>query len=246
MTKTYDEPDLIPNHSLILIDDKAPAIFPAMIAILAELPAIGKNQRNQQQGFNFRGIDDVQKELTPLMGKHGVFLVPEVLERVESVRTTRQGTNLYVVSLHVRYTFYAADGSSVTASAWGEGTDSGDKATPKAMTGALKYVLFQAFNIATEESSRSDADHETQEPSAPYVHPPEGWASIEEHDAWRHQVRDRAKALPLDAQGEFAGWWQEQVKGRGWKWPLTGEQADEYSEQLAAVEAKVAAAEAPL
>lgn len=225
------------DADLILMDDKAPLIFPAMIAILAELPAIGKNQRNQQQGFNFRGIDDVQKELTPLCAKHGVFFLPEVIERTEAVRTTKQGGSLYVVCLHVRYTFYAADGSSVVATCWGEGTDSGDKATPKAMTGALKYTLFQAFNIATEEGSHHDADRETQEPSNPYVAPPDGWATIEEHDAWRKEVRARGAALSLDLQGEFAAWWKQ----TGWKWPLAGDQADEYSERLAALEAKAEA-----
>lgn len=219
---------------LILMDDKAPLIYPAMIAILAELPAIGKDQVNSAQQFKFRGIDAVQKELSPLCGKHGVFFLPTVLERQEAVRQTNKGGLLYVVHLHVQFTFYASDGSSVTASAWGEGSDSGDKATPKAHTGAMKIALLEAFNVATEESSRQDADHYTPEESVPYVAPPAGWATIEEHDDWRKEVRARGAALGLDLQGEFAAWW----KSTGWKWPLTGDQADEYSERLAELEAK--------
>lgn len=142
-------------------DDRT--IYERMGAVLAALPAIGKNQRNQQQGFNFRGIDDVLNALNPMLAEHGVFYLPEVLERVGEQRETRNGGVMHVVHLHVKYRFYGLKGDFVEASGWGEGTDSGDKATPKAMTGAMKYVLFQAFAISTEEASKNDADHHTPE-----------------------------------------------------------------------------------
>ncbi len=137
-----------------------------ILAVLRDLPAIGKNQRNQQQGFNFRGVDDVLDELNPLLAKHGVFFVPTVLERQESCRQTVKGGTLWVVNLHIRYTFYGLAGDQVVADGWGEGTDSGDKSTQKAMTGAMKYVLFQTFAIATHEREL-DADETTQEDSVP-------------------------------------------------------------------------------
>ena len=142
-----------------------PTIYMQIARILADLPAIGKNQRNQQQGFSFRGIDDVLDALNPLLAKHGVFFVPTVLERQESARQTRNGGTMWVVDLHVQYTFYGPSGDSIVASGWGEGTDSGDKATQKAMTGAMKYVLFQVFAIATNEQAESDSDHTTPEPT---------------------------------------------------------------------------------
>lgn len=217
-------------------------IYSAMVEIIGDLPAIGKGQRNEAQSFDFRGIDDILVALKPLLARYRVFYVPRVLDRIEAVRTTRSGSALYVVSLHVEFTFYADDGSSVVASAWGEGSDSGDKATPKAHTGAQKSALNAVLSIATRED---DPDRHSPEESNPYVAPPEGWESIEAHDEWRHGVRERAKALTLDEQGTFAGWWREQVRERGWTWPLTGAQADEYSEQLAALEAAHAAAGAP-
>lgn len=222
-----------------------PLIYGALAQIIGDLPAIGKGQRNEAQQFNFRGIDDILEHLKPLLARYGVVYVPRVLERISEVRTTRSGTALYVIHLHVQFTFYAVDGSLVIASAWGEGSDSGDKATPKAHTGAQKSALTAALSIATREQRDDDPDRHSPEESNPYVAPPEGWASIEEHDEWRHGVRERAKALSLDAQGEFAGWWRTQVRERGWTWPLTGEQADEYGERLAQIEAAVAAAGAP-
>jgi hypothetical protein len=142
-----------------------PTIHKAMAGVLADLPAIGKNQRNQQQGFSFRGIDDVLDALNPVLAKHGVFFMPEVLERLDSGRTTGNNKTMWVVNLHVRYRFYGPRGDFVEATGWGEGTDMGDKATQKAMTGALKYVLFQVFAIATHEQADADSDLTTPEPS---------------------------------------------------------------------------------
>jgi ERF superfamily protein len=142
-------------------------IYERMVAILAELPAIGKNQKNMQQNFMFRGHDDVLNALNPLLAKHGVFVVPQVLERIVGQRTTSKGSVMFEVNLCVEYVFYGLAGDYVRASAWGEGTDMGDKATNKAMTMAFKNVLNQAFAISTEEMIDSDAhtpEHSVGEP----------------------------------------------------------------------------------
>jgi hypothetical protein len=136
----------------------ATEIHGKMAEILAELPAIGKSERNTQQDFMFRGHDQVLNALNPLLAKHGVFATPTVLERVTAQRQTRSGGVMYEVNLHVSYTFYASDGSSISASAWGEGTDSGDKSTNKAMTMAFKNVLNQVFAINTQETQNFDTD----------------------------------------------------------------------------------------
>lgn len=136
-------------------DDRT--VHQRMVAILSDLPAIGKDQKNVQQNFMFRGHDDVLNALNPLLAKHGVFVVPTVLERTTSERTTASGKAMFEVSLLVQYTFYGLAGDSVTASSWGEGTDMGDKATSKAMTMAFKSVLNQAFAISNKETADPDA-----------------------------------------------------------------------------------------
>jgi len=143
--------------------EEYPTIHELMGQILAELPAIGKNQRNAEQNFMFRGYDDVLNALNPIMSERGVFLVPDVIERVPGHRQTRGGSTMYEVNLHVRFTVYGPAGDCVSGTAWGEGTDMGDKATNKAMTNALKYFLFQTFAISTQEASETDADRYTPE-----------------------------------------------------------------------------------
>lgn len=139
-------------------------IYERMVAVIDELPAIDKTQRNEQQGFMFRGHDDVLNALNPLLAKHGVFCAPDVLERQTSERHTANGKIMWEVSLHVRFTFYGLGGDSFAGSTWGEGTDMGDKATSKAMTMAFKSMLNQTFAISNKEAA--DPDGETAEPVA--------------------------------------------------------------------------------
>ena len=106
----------------------------------------------------------------PLLAKHHVFVVPEVLDQQRQERTTGKGGSLLYSLLRMRYTFYAEDGSSVSAVVIGEGMDSGDKASNKAMSVAMKYAMFQVFCIPTEEMQ--DPDAETPEPSKPKADQP--------------------------------------------------------------------------
>lgn len=137
-------------------------IYQAITDIMSEGYTITKDKRNQKQGYVYRGIDDVMNTFQPLLAKHHVFVVPEVLERERQERVTykdgkQSGTLLYSI-LTMRYTFYAEDGSSVSAVVIGEGMDSGDKASNKAMSIAMKYAMFQVFCIPTEEMQDPDAD----------------------------------------------------------------------------------------
>jgi hypothetical protein len=135
----------------------APKIFAAMNAILADTDAIGKNQKNQAQGFKFRGIDDVMNELHSSFAKHRVFLTTDVLaiERVE--KDTRNGGKSLHQFITYRFTFWADDGSSVSSTQVGEAADSGDKSSNKCASIALKYALLQTFLIPTEDDKDPDA-----------------------------------------------------------------------------------------
>lgn len=120
--------------------------------------AIGKDKKNAQQGFMYRGIDQVYNALNPVMAKLGIFFCPEVLEQKREERTTKTGSVLIYTLLTMKYTAYAPDGSSVSMTVVGEGMDSGDKSSNKAMSVAMKYAMFQLFCIPTEEMKDPDAD----------------------------------------------------------------------------------------
>lgn len=142
-------------------------IYETIAAVMEEIGAIGKDSKNQQQGFMYRGIDAVMNAINPALIKHKLFIVPEVLEQKREERQTSRGGNLIYSVCTIKYTFYAEDGSSVSAVVIGEGMDSGDKATNKAMSIAFKYACFQIFCIPTEEMK--DPDAECHEPSRPVL-----------------------------------------------------------------------------
>lgn len=137
---------------------ETPMIYKAITDVMADVGAVGKNQKNQQQGFMFRGIDAVMNAINPALIKHKVFVVPEILEQSREERQTAKGGNLIYSICKVKYTFFTTDGSSISATVIGEGMDSGDKATNKAMSIAFKYACFQVLCIPTEEMKDPDAD----------------------------------------------------------------------------------------
>ena len=141
------------------MDKENPKIYAAICAVMEDVGAVTKSKRNTQgAGFMYRGIDDVMNALNPAMAKHKIFTVPEILEQVREDRLSKAGGNLTYSFCKIKYTFYAEDGSNVSATVIGEAMDSGDKATNKSMSIAFKYACFQVFCIPTEEMFDPDAE----------------------------------------------------------------------------------------
>lgn len=189
---------------------ETPTVMQALARVIADMPAIGKTEENKEQGYKFRGIESMTAAAGPLLGRHGVVIVPQVRERIYEERTTRNNRPMYVVHLRVRFRIYGPAGDHVTAEAWGEGTDMGDKATNKAMTGAFKYMLGQLLVIG---DSASDADHHDP-PEAKGKHEDaaawwlENWGEggAATHDEARAQLRAQLGQLPAALQTQFKEW----------------------------------------
>lgn len=147
-------------------------IYQAIIGVMSDIGVIGKEKKNAQQGFKYRGVDDVMNALQPVMVQHGLFVVPEIIDQKREERQTNRGGNLIYSVCTVRYTFYAKDGSSVQCVVVGEGMDSGDKATNKAMSIAFKYACFQVFCIPTEEMKDPDAEVHEVTPKSKHTENP--------------------------------------------------------------------------
>lgn len=133
-------------------------IYEAIIGVMKDVGAVGKNNTNQIQKYKFRGIDDVMNALNPAMIKNHVFVTPTIIEETREERQTGKGGLLIYSVVKVKYTFYTDDGSSVEATVIGEAMDSGDKSMNKAMSAGFKYACFQVFCIPTEEMHDSEED----------------------------------------------------------------------------------------
>lgn len=136
-------------------------IYAALAAIQGEVGVVGKTRKNPQQGYNFRGIDDVMAAVQEIQTKHGVVCVPRVVDRERELVPTKSGGTMASVRLVIDHHFFAKDGSSVVCTTLGEAMDSGDKASNKAMSAALKYALVETYMIPTYEADR---DTEEQSP----------------------------------------------------------------------------------
>lgn len=145
------------------VGTKQPLIFSAIAGVMRDVGVVAKEKEfespiGKKGNYMFRGIDDVMNALHPAMVNNKIFVVPEILEQVRESRVSKSGTQMQVSICKIRYTFYAEDGSSVAATVIGEGMDTGDKATNKAMSIAFKYACFQVFCIPTEEMSDPDSE----------------------------------------------------------------------------------------
>lgn len=138
-------------------------VYKAISEVAKHLSEIGikKTGKNTTQNFQFRSIDAVYNALSPALVKHGLLILPRIIERNVTERQTRNGGSLFYVTVKAEFDFIAIeDGSKHTVTTFGEAMDAGDKATNKAMSIAYKYAAFQAFCIPTEETA-IDPDAET-------------------------------------------------------------------------------------
>lgn len=165
-------------------------IYSKMSDIMSEIGAIGKNQVNSFQKYRFRGIDDVMNALHPILSKHQVFMVPEVLDSKTEILSTKGGEQQLHAIIKMQYTFYAPDGSSVKAITIGEGMDKSDKSCNKAMAVAMKYCLFQTLCIPTEEMAKDDPDNYNLDINA----------TQSQQNARQLQPSDNPPAIPMAPQ----------------------------------------------
>jgi hypothetical protein len=138
----------------------APRVFAAIAAVMNDAMPVGKNQRNEQQNYKFRGIDDVMSAMAGPMRKHGLFILPTIVEHKQQ----RDGKMTRTV-ITMRYSIYGPAGDCLVADVPGEAFDFADKSTNKAQSAALKYLLFTLFMLPVDGRSIDDGDRSHPEPT---------------------------------------------------------------------------------
>ncbi len=139
-----------------VVPDVYRAICQAAKAISHE--GISKDKKNEQQGYKFRGIDDIYNALSAILAGAELCILPRMTSREQQERTTQKGGVLFYVTIEAEFDFVSArDGSKHTVKMYGEAMDSADKATNKAMSAAYKYACMQVFCIPTEGMDDADS-----------------------------------------------------------------------------------------
>ena len=143
-------------------------VYHAIANVSASLAkqGISKDRKNQQQGYQFRGIDDVYSALAPILAENKLVIIPRFVTKQTRETPSKSGGVLFYTTVEGEFDVVSAeDGSKHTARTFGEAMDSGDKRTNKAMSAAYKYLAFQLFCIPTEGDN--DADAHSPAPASP-------------------------------------------------------------------------------
>lgn len=171
-------------------------IHEALAAVMEDIRAVGKTERNTHQNYNFRGIDAVVNAVGPVLRAHRVVVVPRVIDiQAESVSVGRNNTPMRSVTVTVEYLFVGPEGDTLAAVSVGEAMDSGDKAVPKAMSVALRTCLLQALMLPTDEP---DPD------SFSYDRAPEAKFDARDKESWPTElsVAQVKKIIMLECGGD--------------------------------------------
>lgn len=168
-------------------------VYQAIQAVAQQMSMTGisKSRSNNQQGYKFRGIDETLNALSPALASNGLVVIPRMLARTATERTTKKGDPLFSVVVEAEFDFVSTeDASKHTARTFGEAMDTADKATNKAMSVAYKYAAFLTFCIPLEGMAE-DADAVTHEVAPAF--------DTARYHAWIDSLEDIAKASGYDA-----------------------------------------------
>lgn len=130
-------------------------IYEAMNWVMTQVGYV-KKQRAVGLTYSFAGEAQLIAALRPAMVEAGIVCYVSAVDMQETARyqNTRAdgkpGANMTSRTLRLTVRFvHAKSKTYIEAQSMGEAADSGDKAFNKAMTGAYKYALRQAFMIET-------------------------------------------------------------------------------------------------
>jgi len=150
-------------------------IFTAIPEAIKLIESVGKDHKNEKQGWKFRSIDDVYNAVNKAVKEVGITICPNyeiVTDKTEEVTNSYGKKSMQnEIVLKANYKIYAKDGSYIEVVTFGKKLDYGDKGFNAAMSTAYKYMMFQVFCIPTEEESKNDPDNETPESLPPNKKP---------------------------------------------------------------------------
>ncbi|MGC0205256.1 ERF family protein [Streptomyces levis] len=186
--------------------DETPRVFAAIAAVMRDVMPVAKDKENQQQRYKFRGVDDAMSAMAGPMRSHGLFIVP----RIAAHRAERRGEKMTHVNITMRYHVYGPAGDCLTAEVPGEASDFADKATNKAQSAALKYLLFTLFMIPVDGRSIDDGDRDHPVEPTPEHRAEQAQRQQRQQRQQQRRGRQGAPQQARRSQRAEAGPWEQQ------------------------------------
>lgn len=140
-----------------VVNLEARSLVKKLCRIMAAVDHIEKKGRNLSQGYDFARESDITHALREQFAKENVFMLPDVVEATYATGQTAKGNAKRLCTLKVKFTFEDGDtGETRSFHGMGEAEDTGDKASNKAITAAVKYGLLKSFLIPTGDDTEND------------------------------------------------------------------------------------------
>lgn len=152
---------------------KALNIYEKMSLITAEIGVVEKNlkvQVNKNSSYKAVSERDVLDAVKPIETKYRVYSYPmyrHIIDHDTLVKESEYNgqvtrTNTLFMRVETIYRFVNLDNPDeyIETTVYGDGMDTGDKATGKAMTYADKYALMKAYKLSTGDDPDKEASPE--------------------------------------------------------------------------------------
>lgn len=217
----------------------APAAVPvheAWAAVMRDVQAIGKDSLNEDQHFRFRGIDATMGAAGPVLRKHGVFVLPESVEVIESERyESKRGAQMHGMVTRHNWRIYGPLGDTMPMQTLGQAADASDKVASKASSVAYRTALLQSLTVPTGDRDPDADSPERGKPSGPGEPDPrqEWWDGIK-------AAGGQLGINPTALAGEFRNRYGHIIDGPD----ATAKELEEYLEVIKAAIAKRGAEQA--
>ena len=135
-------------------EEKTRSLIRKLAEIMGEINRIPKSGRNEFHKYDYATEADIVEAVRGGMAARHVMMLPKV-QSIE-MKDLPGGKQL-LCTLRVDFTLIDGDsGEAEVISVVGQGSDSGDKASYKAMTGAEKYALLKLFLIPTGDDPETE------------------------------------------------------------------------------------------
>ena len=154
-------------------DVKEMNIYEKMSAITAEIGVVEKNLNvkvNSNSSYKAVSERDVLDAVKPIEQKYRMYSYPanrkivdcDVLTKETEYNGTITRTNTLFMRVETVYRFVNIDKPDefIETTVYGDGLDTGDKASGKAMTYADKYALMKAYKLSTGDDPDKEASPE--------------------------------------------------------------------------------------
>lgn len=136
-------------------------LYKKLACVMKDVAYIQKDKMNTFQNYKYASEAAIKEKFHEAFVRHGLLFFLEITDSMlhrdimNTVKSADQKSNLMVVDFD--YTIADVEsGETFKGTFRGSGTDTGDKALYKAITGALKYILTSTFLVATGDDPEED------------------------------------------------------------------------------------------